>query len=186
MGQPPVLVSFSGLPGAGKSTLARLLAREMRALWLRIDSIEQALRSSGVTPGPVDDAGYHAAHAVAADNLRGGLSVVADCVNPWMLTRDAWRDLAQATGARLVEVEVVCSDAAAHRARVEHRRAAVPGLRLPSWAAVVARDYHAWTRPCLRIDTAHQPVDDGLLTLRHAVSLNRAAADAPPYPPGRA
>ena len=158
----------------------------MRALWLRIDSIEQALRSSGVTPGPVDDAGYRAAHAVAADNLRGGLSVVADCVNPWMLTRDAWRDLAQTTGARLVEVEIVCSDAAAHRARVEHRRAEVPGLRLPDWAAVVARDYHAWTRPCLRIDTAHRPVDDGLLSLRHAVSFNTAAADAPPYLPARA
>ena len=181
-----MLVSFSGLPGAGKSTLARLLAREIPALWLRIDSIEQALRDAGVVPGPVDDAGYRTAHAVAQDNLRGGLSVVADCVNPWMLTRDAWRDLAQAAGARLVEVEVVCSDAAAHRARVEDRPAEVPGLRLPDWAAVVARDYHAWTRPCLRIDTAHRSVEDGLHDLHRAVSLNTAAADAPPYPPARA
>lgn len=186
MEQPPVLVSFSGLPGAGKSTLAHLLAREMHALWLRIDSIEQALRSSGVTPGPVDDAGYRAAHAVAQDNLRGGLSVVADCVNPWMLTRDAWRDLAQAAGARLVEVEVVCSDAVEHRARVEHRRAEGPGLRLPDWAAVLARDYRAWTRPCFRIDTAHRLVEDGLRDLHHAVSFSTAAAGAPPCPPARA
>ena len=37
------LIVLAGLPGTGKSTLARLLAVEFDAVWLRIDSIEQAM-----------------------------------------------------------------------------------------------------------------------------------------------
>jgi len=50
------------------------------AVWLRIDSIEQAIRESGVAPGSVDDAGYRAGYAVAEDNLRLGRDVVGDSV----------------------------------------------------------------------------------------------------------
>ncbi len=63
---------------------------------------------------------------------------MVDCVNPWMLTRDAW-DLAREAEARLVEVEIVCSDTAEHRARVEGRAPQIPGLRLPDWAGAGAR-----------------------------------------------
>jgi predicted kinase len=41
------LFIFAGLPGVGKSTLARSLAREQEAVFLRIDTIEAALRSAG-------------------------------------------------------------------------------------------------------------------------------------------
>lgn len=81
------LIVFSGLPASGKSTIARPLALKIGAVWLRIDSIEQALRESDVVPGSLDDAGYRSAYAVAEDNLRLGRDVVADSVNPWMLTR---------------------------------------------------------------------------------------------------
>jgi hypothetical protein len=64
------LVVFGGLPGSGKSSIARELARQTGASWLRIDSIEQAIRESGIVTGSVDDAGYRAAYAVADDNLR--------------------------------------------------------------------------------------------------------------------
>lgn len=86
------LIVLAGLPGTGKSSIARQLARDMGAVWLRVDSIEQAIRDAGVVPGSLDDAGYRAAYAVAGDNLLLGLDVVADSVNPWMLTRNAWRD----------------------------------------------------------------------------------------------
>lgn len=59
------LIVFSGLPEAGKSTIARMLAQRSSAICLRIDSIEQAIRSSGVVPGARDDAGYRAAYAIA-------------------------------------------------------------------------------------------------------------------------
>jgi predicted kinase len=148
------LIALSGLPGAGKSSIARGVAQATGAVWLRIDSIEQAIRESGVVPGPLDDVGYRAAYAVADDNLRLGRDVIGDCVNPWMLTRDAWRDVGRRAGADVVEIEVVCGEPAEHRRRVETRVGEVAGLVLPDWAAVNGRDYHPWDRDRLVVDTA--------------------------------
>jgi predicted kinase len=44
-----MLYIFGGLPGAGKSTLSRHLARRIRAVHLRVDTIEHALKESGTT-----------------------------------------------------------------------------------------------------------------------------------------
>ena len=147
----PRLVVFSGLPGSGKSTIARELARRLRAVWLRIDTIETAIADADT---PIADEGYRAAYAVAEDNLRLGLDVVGDSVNPWMETRDAWRDVGLRAGAQVIEVEVVCSDPAEHRRRVEARTSDLPGLIPPTWQEVSDRDYRPWTRERLVVDTA--------------------------------
>src|SRR5206468_13023014 len=85
-----MLIALGGLPGVGKTTLARELARQLGAVHVRIDSIEQVIRESGVTSTSLDDAGYRIGYAIAADNLRIGRTVIADCVNPLPITRDAW------------------------------------------------------------------------------------------------
>jgi predicted kinase len=136
-----MLIIFSGLPGTGKSSIAQKLARDLAAVWLRIDSIEQGIRESGIVSSSLDDAGYRAAYALAQDNLRLGLSVVADSVNPWMLTRNAWRDVGLRLCVPFLEVETICSDKEEHRRRVETRVSDIPGLRLPDWRAVLERDY---------------------------------------------
>jgi predicted kinase len=46
-----MLIVFAGLPASGKSSIARALAQEIGAVWLRIDSIEQAIRESGANCG---------------------------------------------------------------------------------------------------------------------------------------
>jgi predicted kinase len=161
-----MLIAFAGLPGTGKTTLARAIAEERRATYLRVDTIEQILRDSGVLAGDVGPAGYMVAYALASANLRLGQDVVADTVNPLAITRDGWRNAARAAGVAIVEVEVICSDAAEHRRRVETRTVDVPGLVPPRWEAVVARDYEAWDRPRVVIDTAQRSVADALAELR--------------------
>jgi predicted kinase len=149
-----VLVAFAGLPGVGKSTVARLVAQRLPAAYVRIDSIEQAMRSSGVLAGDVGPAGYIAAYGIAEGNLRLGIAVVADSVNPLPETRTAWRQTAMAAGAPLVNVEVVCSDQVEHQRRATTRQSDVPGLAVPTWPAILQRDYRPWIDDRLQIDSA--------------------------------
>jgi hypothetical protein len=58
----------------------------------------------------------------------------------------------------VVEIEVVCSDRTEHRRRVESRVADIAGHRVPTWQEVVERDYRAWDRQPLIIDTAQRSV----------------------------
>ena len=146
-----MVIVMSGLPGVGKTAVSRELARSLGAVHLRIDSIEQALRAGGIR---VEGEGYAVAYAVAGDNLALGRTVVADCVNPWPLTRAAWRAVAERAGGRAIEVELVCADETEHRRRVESRVADIEGHDLPTWQDVVGRDYRAWDTPRLVIDTA--------------------------------
>ncbi|MFE5683837.1 AAA family ATPase [Streptomyces sp. NPDC056512] len=48
-----MLIVIGGLPGTGKSTLARLLAARIGAVHLRIDTIEQAIVRSGLAKRPL-------------------------------------------------------------------------------------------------------------------------------------
>jgi predicted kinase len=161
------LIVFGGLPGTGKTTLARAVADEYSATYLRIDTIEQALRSSGVLAGnDVGPAGYLVAYALAESNLRMGRMVVADSVNPLAVTRDAWRQVAATTSSEIVEIEVICSDTTEHRRRVETRSVDVPGLALPSWQDVVAREYEPWDRSRIVLDTAGCTLVDAIEELR--------------------
>jgi len=163
-----VLIIFSGRSGTGKTTISRELARQLNAVYLRIDTIEQALRNAGVI---VEAQGYEVAHAVAEENLRLGHRVVADSVNPWPLTRAAWRAVAGRAGVRHLDVEVVCSYVAVHRQRVEARAADIPGHTVPTWEDVVDRDYRPWDTDRLEVDTARVAVDEAVRSIRARIRL---------------
>jgi predicted kinase len=165
-----MLIVFSGRSGTGKTTIARELARRIGAVYLRIDSLEQAIRESAIAPRSVEDAGYRAAYAAAEDNLELGRTVVADSVNPLRVTREAWRAVAARASVKAIDVEVVCSDSNEHRRRVESRTPDIAGLRLPSWAEVVAREYNAWDRQRIVIDTASSGVDESVAMLRALIT----------------
>ena len=88
-----MLIIFGGLPGVGKTSIARELARQIGAMHIRVDSIEQAIRDRQPVVAPLDDIGYRVAYAIAQDNLRIARTVVADSVNPLPITpmRKSWR-----------------------------------------------------------------------------------------------
>ena len=152
-----MLIILAGLPGVGKTTIARELSTRLVALHLRIDSIEAAIRRSAPHASvPMDDAGYLVGYAVAEDNLRLGHAVIADSVNPWPETRDAWLAVARRAEVRAFEIEIVCSDAAEHERRVSGRPSDIEGACLVTWQQVLARDYRHWHRAPRIVDTARQ------------------------------
>ena len=164
----PTLYILSGLPATGKSTVAQAVARRLGAAYVRIDTIEQALRD--LCSVDIKGEGYRLAYRVAADNLRLGVSVVADSCNPVELTRREWERTAADAGALYLNIEVMCSDLKEHRSRVETRQGTVQGLRLPTWQEVSARPYDRWTTERIVLDTCgrlpEECVDELLAAMR--------------------
>jgi predicted kinase len=157
-----VLIALGGLPGTGKTTVAQTLARKLAAVYLHIDTLEQAINGCKSGQADIGAAGYLAAYAVASDNLRLGSTVVADSVNSLQITRSAWRNVAFDAGVQIFEIELICSDAAMHRHRVEGRKADIPDFQLPTWQSVLERQYDPW-------ESAHLVVDTAKLSVEHSV-----------------
>jgi len=53
-----LLIVFGGLPGTGKTTLAKAVAKRYAAVYLRIDTIEMAIRTTEVLREDTGPAGY--------------------------------------------------------------------------------------------------------------------------------
>ncbi|MBB6555508.1 AAA family ATPase [Nonomuraea rubra] len=161
-----MLIVIGGLPGSGKTTLSRLLAKRLAgAVHVRIDTIEQAIIRSGLARHPLGPAGYAVGYALTEDHLRQGLTVIAESVNPLPVTRDAWCEVGVRAGVPVAEVEVTCSDPDEHRHRVTSRTGDIPGHRLPGWGEVVEREYEPWDRDHITVDTAGQTPEASLETL---------------------
>ena len=174
-GRRPLLVVIGGLPAVGKTAVCRALLGERPMTppmtWLRVDSIEQALRRSGeMAPDMPGGAGYYAAAAVAGDVLSTGGDVLVECVNPLPITRRLWERTALDAGSRLLQVELVCSDREEHRRRVEQRVSDIAGLVLPDWRDVLQRDYAPWPEADLRLDTGRLEVTGAAELIARACS----------------
>ncbi|HWT63028.1 adenylyl-sulfate kinase [Ochrobactrum sp. MYb15] len=156
-----MFIVFAGLPGVGKSTIAHKLAGILPAFYLRIDTIENAIVAADVLSQP-GTAGYLTAYRLAADNLAIGHTVIADSVNPLKITRDAYGSVAISAKVPLTEVEIICSDLAEHKRRVETRREKSQDPSQPTWSSVQSRQYESWDRPRLVIDTASVSTNDAV------------------------
>ncbi|MEX6281320.1 AAA family ATPase [Providencia hangzhouensis] len=90
------------------------MAKQLNALYLRIDTIEQAMRKADEDNHEMGPAGYFVAYSLARENLQLGATVIADSVNPLALTRDAYREIALSTSTGFLEIEIMCSDIIEH------------------------------------------------------------------------
>jgi predicted kinase len=169
-----VLVVLGGLPATGKSTIAEILARQAKTPYLRIDRIEQAIVAWSSLSHPLGPLGYAVAYELAREQLQLGLDVIVECVNPITLTRDSWLSTADEAGAGIVEVEVVCSDESEHRRRVETRTSDVEGLLLPTWSAVVGREYEPWSRKHVVVDSARITASNAAQLIMSKITSVRA------------
>lgn len=155
------LIAFAGLPGTGKSTIARALSVRTRAVYLRVDEIETIMLAHD-PERVIGSESYEILTALAVSNLALGHHVITDCVNPWALTREMFAAAAARADARFLGVEIICSDPATHRLRVEGRPIDIPGWKKPTWQDVMDRDYASWSIADIRIDTATNTVEQAV------------------------
>ncbi|MEM9766593.1 MAG: AAA family ATPase [Cyanobacteria bacterium P01_D01_bin.71] len=159
----PKLYIFSGLPGTGKTTLAKRLSEKIKAAYLRVDTIEQGIRD--LCSFEVEGEGYGLAYRIASDNLLVGNNVVSDSVNPIEVTRNEWEQVANNASAEFINIEILCSDKQEHKHRIETRDADIQNLFLPSWKKVQERTFEVWNKERIIIDTAGSSVEQSLSAL---------------------
>ncbi|MEV0940570.1 AAA family ATPase [Micromonospora wenchangensis] len=161
-----LLVVFAGLPGVGKSTLARQVGVALGAAVLTVDPIERALARHGLTGPGSGQAGYDALAGLAEVQLGLGTSVVVDAANPAAGTRGLWSELSERAGVPLRLIEVYCGDEAELRRRVEARHTADP--LAPTWEQTRQRGtgYEPLIGPRLVVDTTI-PIDPLPAILRY-------------------
>jgi predicted kinase len=147
---------MSGLPGVGKSAIARELALRCSLSYVELDPLEAALFRQGISGDQLGWAGYEMITTRAANNLAIGNSVLLDAVTWTTTIRQRWSGLAAEQGAQFRPIEVICSDDRVHRERLEQRRRrGVEGFPETSWADVqhaIAR-YEPWTGERLILDS---------------------------------
>ena len=151
-----MIIAFGGLPGVGKTTVARAVAHRLRAAHLRVDAFEAALARQGLvaTLEDVGGHGYGLALAAADSCLTAGTDVVVDAVFPVAAARRPFRELASRHAVPVHWLRLICTDPAEHRRRVEQRVADLPGQVVPDWPAVRRRDTDQWHERHIVVDTA--------------------------------
>ncbi len=133
------LIVVGGLPATGKTRWRAHWPQRGGRVTSGIDTIEQAIVDHSALTPPLGPAAYEVSYAITRQQLRLGLDVVLEGVNPLRVTRDAWRRIGTEAAAEVVEVELVCSDVEEHRRRAENRSVDVPGLALPRGEADLLR-----------------------------------------------
>ncbi|MBI2217722.1 MAG: adenylyl-sulfate kinase [Candidatus Rokubacteria bacterium] len=173
----------TGLPGSGKSAVARGVARELEARGERLVVLELDALRTILTPAPrytTDERQlvYRTLVYVAALLVDEGVPVIIDATGH----RREWRHLARAMIRAFAEVQLVC-DLEVCRARERsrppghaprgiydaagHPGATVPGVDVP---------YEPALAPELVVDTAVTPLDVAIASVAGVVgSLERAA-----------
>ncbi|HGU7323722.1 TPA: AAA family ATPase [Legionella pneumophila] len=161
-----MLIIFGGLPGTGKTTIAKQLAKKLKAAYLRVDTVEQTLISTSKVYNPeyqfIGPEGYEILYAIAQENLFTGINVIVDTVNPEKVTRETWQKVAKSADSPFIEIELICSDKEQHKSRVTSRVPDIQGHKLPTWQEIVDREYEPWESRTLLIDTSKYSVEESL------------------------
>jgi predicted kinase len=168
------LVLITGLPGSGKSTMAEVAGRALRAPVLGHDWAMSGLRPFPEMQDALDTmgprghrgVGWSLLWALARSQLRLGSSVVLDGVarDPEV---EGTRRVAAEEGTGSLVIMTSCRDAGLHQARVDGRQRLIPNWYELDWDHVEQARL-SWAQPAgldLVLDAA-APVEENAERLR--------------------
>nr|HDO81153.1 adenylyl-sulfate kinase [Candidatus Bathyarchaeota archaeon] len=109
-----VVVWLTGLPGSGKTTLARSLERELREKGVKVEVLDGDDVRKWLSPEAGfsrEDRERHLKRVAHVSRLlaRNGVTVIASFVSPYRHVRREVRRIIEEEGLRFIEVYVKCS-----------------------------------------------------------------------------
>ena len=153
------LLQMAGLPGSGKSALARLIGRSTKAVVLDKDVLKTATLEAGADEKLASGIAYDTFFALAGHMLGQGWSVVLDSPSFWETIPKRGGEIAGSRYVPYFFIECYCDDGKelARRLRERTRTVSQPGEEIldESLKTITPPDAH------LRVDT-EQPIDHSL------------------------
>jgi predicted kinase len=157
----PTLILFAGMPGSGKTTLARMVARRLCIPVFAKDRVQRVLRDHNLADESSGD-GYYLILDMADEQLSLGLSVILDATFPLDHFRIVASEIAARHKANFCAIYCYCSDDDAWRERMTTRVQYVPNWQPVGWDVVVRmRDYYQpWNDNALLTDSLYSPEEN--------------------------
>lgn len=175
------LILFAGMPGSGKTTLARMVSRRLMIPAFAKDRMQRVLRDHHLAAENSGD-GYYLILDMADEQLSLGLSVILDATFPLDHFRIVASEIAARHQARFCALYFSCSDDQEWQRRMNQRVQYVPGWRPVGWSDVLRmRDYYQpWNTNALAIDSLYPPEHNLPIVLEHIQRAGRM-----PYQPNQ-
>lgn len=123
----PIFVMLCGLPGTGKSTIARKLAQSLPAVMIESDRMRRTLFDPPSYTAEESQHVHHVCHILIGWYLRHYYHVIYDATNLYERHRRSVYRLAACSGARLVVAEAIASDEIIRKRLVPRRRGKAAG-----------------------------------------------------------
>lgn len=162
------LVAFKGMPGTGKSTLARALARELRWPLIDKDNIKDILDGHAPESGGL---AYETMYNLVRRQVLLGLDTICDSPLTFENSYMQLRKIAAESNARLLIIESICTDEAIWQERIEARKAlGLPAHHQTDWLEFQV--YREWAS----IQAAY-PIDGPRLIVDTLCSLSELLSE---------
>ncbi|MGQ9888666.1 MAG: AAA family ATPase [Aggregatilineales bacterium] len=166
----PTLILFAGLPGGGKTTLARLVAQKLRLPTFSKDRVQRVLRDHHLAAENTGD-GYYIILDMADEQLGLGVSAILDATFPLDHFRTVASEIAARHSARFCAFYCFCSDDGVWQRRMEQRVQYVPGWRPVGWDDVLRMRayYQPWGANAVPVDSLRPP-EENIVVVMDAIA----------------
>lgn len=163
----PTMIVIGGVPGAGKSTLAKELSKELNIPAFSKDELEAAVSRRGLCNNKeTKGVGFEIMAVLAKNQIENNNSAIFDFIASKSRIMEQWPELLE---SEIKYIECICSNEDIHRERIQSRNRNIEG-----WYELVWEDV-------LTIRKYFQPLMDDRLILDSVNDLNENVAKAIEY-----